>query len=272
MGNRIKFGVLVFTSTLVAAACGESSEHAAVVCGTGGIGGAGSAGHSAQGGTGMNGGGEPSDTPGGSATKGRESSGGDGAGARGDAGAQNQGGFHHTSEQLTLCGSRPLPDGVYCSAEAACEALECGAPWSLFDANGCARRNCSFGNPCPTGQRCVPAIVAGAFERACFREYDRCDDSRGSCSCHGFYWNEADGTSVGGCLPLAVCLPEPEFSAEHDCPIDGLNCDQLRLADTNLYEYLKSQFEVESGLMPAENKAMVQSCLDRVEARLFACH
>ena len=115
-----------------------------------------------------------------------------------------------------------------CSREDTCRVLECGAPWSLYDAQGCDRTECTETGTCPAGERCVPAPVLGKYDDPCFYHPDSCSIDEDECFCS--VWEE--------CIPLAVCLPIAEFPPERDCPIDDpMDCLALAQAVETLEAY-----------------------------------
>ena len=179
-------------------------------------------------------------------------------GASGGTPTENEAGTSgsgpHTTDPLVLCGNRFL---FYCSKEAVCATLGCGKPWSNFDADGCYRKDCSFGRTCDEGMRCVPAVLTD-FTQSCFADVDICDDASGTCTCDTF-----------GCYPKEVCVGANEFPPGAECNLEGLLCGDLQLALENIDAYIQSQFAEESGPMSKQAKAMVDACRARVIDSIF---
>jgi hypothetical protein len=150
-----------------------------------------------------------------------------------------------------------------CSHEETCRALECGAPWSLYDEEGCERTECTETATCRAGERCVPAPVLGKYDDPCFYHPDSCDLYEGECSCA--VWEE--------CLPLAVCLPVAEFPPERDCPIDDpMDCAALAGAVETLGVYRDGTEFFFPYDPPEALDASVESCAMRLARALqVAC-
>jgi hypothetical protein len=162
--------------------------------------------------------------------------------------------------QSALCGLQ-FAGGIYCSAEDTCRALDCGQPWSLYDEHGCARQECTSTGECPTGLRCVPAPVGGEFTRSCFQGYDSCDTASGACQCYQYL----------ECGSRAVCLSESAFPPDHDCPIAGLDCAELRQAAATVRDYLDQVDSLEFVVQPAQLTSMVDTCEQKIQQALSAC-
>jgi hypothetical protein len=177
------------------------------------------------------------------------------AGAPGGA-AGAPGGAAGSGEPTLLCGSATLAGDIYCSAEAACQALECGKPWSNYDANGCRRTQCQTATDCPEGSRCVPSAITGNFDAGCFADYDSCDDSSGACSCVRYE-----------CYRQALCVSERELPVGAECPIADLDCEALARADAGLRAY-EQNLEVDRDT-PTE--ADVVACQAKIAAALETC-
>ena len=154
-----------------------------------------------------------------------------------------------------------LVGGSDCSREETCQALECGAPWSIYDVGGCGRTECTETGVCPFGERCVPAPVLGKYDDPCFYHPDSCDNFGGPCACS--VWEE--------CLPLALCLPEGEFPPSRDCPIDApIDCVALSQAVETLEAY-RDGTEFIWPYEPAPVlSASVESCATRLADALQA--
>lgn len=192
--------------------------------------------------------------------------GGSGAdrGGLGAAPAAGGGGQIGTTPPITVCGSNTLAGGIQCSQAAFCEVLGCGKPWSLFDAEGCFRKVCEADEVCPSGQRCVPAPVAGKLDESCFSEYDSCEDSSGRCEC----------SQYEECGSRAVCLSEAEFPAESECPIEGLSCAALRSVAANLARYAEGDgffFPPAAGGAAGTVTDRIEACRTKVDGRLAGC-
>ena len=160
-----------------------------------------------------------------------------------------------------MCGSNTLAGGIYCSKNAFCEALECGKPWSLFDANGCARELCWSDDACANGSRCVPAPVAGKFDATCFEEYDSCEDSSGACECMPY----------PECGARALCLSVQEFPPESECPVESFSCAELSRTAVNLQAYADEEDFLVTSETSSAVKGRTEACRAKVNGLLASC-
>jgi hypothetical protein len=107
-----------------------------------------------------------------------------------------------------------------CSFDAACDAVQCGALWSPYDANLCRRALCHSSDECAMGERCVAPPLLGDFN--CYFDYfsdgHYAQSLQPDCSCR-FEPSE--------CAPRAYCLPAADYPPANDCPIAGMTCDDL---------------------------------------------
>ncbi len=205
-------------------------------------------------------GGSGSTTPAG----GRVSGGGTGgtigasAGDGGDGAVSGAAGSDGGSAGEPSCDEDLVPST--CSPEDTCEILECGAPWSFFDARHCRRTECTQTGTCSAGERCVPAPVLGKYDDSCSYGWDSCEhDAEGTCQC--IYYEE--------CAPLALCIPEDEFPPSRDCPIeDPMDCFGLSRAVAALEAYRDgTQFFFPYDPPPAL-AASVEACAERLATAL----
>jgi hypothetical protein len=174
-------------------------------------------------------------------------------GTSGDAGAGAGG--------ETTC--HPGPFDNECTRAVTCEIFECGAPWSLYDADGCERTQCTESGVCPTGQRCVPRPVLGRYDDPCFHGLDSCILIDGECDCA--YWEE--------CMPLALCVPIEEFPTERDCSFVGTDCAELMTAVETLEAYRDGTAFMPIGgpyQPPAPLAASVDACAEKLATLLQA--
>ncbi|MGC4094610.1 MAG: hypothetical protein QM756_43175 [Polyangiaceae bacterium] len=165
------------------------------------------------------------------------------------------------TDPVALCDGKTLLVGrIYCSAGEACALLECGKPWSLYDANGCRRSECWDAVPCRKGERCVVAATAGNWTKACYSDFDGCGPVDGACSCDQYE-----------CTPLGVCLPESEFPAERDCDVSALDCSELAQASANLVAYREALLFDGVYSESPDFSAQVAACQKKIGALLAAC-
>jgi hypothetical protein len=222
----------------------------------------GSAGASAETGGTPNGG-SPNATGG----RGGSAGGGDTSGSGGSAGSsfggEPSGGTSGDAGAAGEPSCRPGPLFNDCSRAATCEVFECGAPWSLYDAEGCERTQCTDSGSCPSGQRCVPRPVLGKYDDPCFHGPDSCYPSLGECDCS--YWEE--------CMPLALCVPIEEFPPERDCSFVGTDCVELTTAVETLEAYRDGTAFMPIGgpyEPPAPLAASVEACAEKLATLLQA--
>lgn len=227
-------------SVLAARCGGESVTHQSGTAGegpqSGGSGGKGGSGVGAAGGVGGNGTGTGAGASGGVGAAGGVGATGGVSGSMGGVGAP-MGGMMQVAgapqggtpnDPFAHCMVPPLIDGTTCSFEQTCEALDCGAPWSLQNDKGCLRTTCVTDGDCGLGALCVPAPVAGLFSDWLTAGCESCDLVDGGCSC----------TCLEGGPPRAVCLDRAAFPVEDQCPIAGLPCLELEDAGVVVADYL----------------------------------
>lgn len=169
-----------------------------------GSGGSGSSGGATDGGSGGSGSGGATD---GSASAGSDS-------GSGSSGSTGSGGSDGTAGDTAGGGACPPNDAFNCSAPVDCDAMDCGDPWSWFDADGCMRMPCQMGmDSCPDGERCyAPAMDGGCVGSTIF-----CEDSDMGCACGG-----TDDCGGSFCLPMDLPATCGGF-AGGACP-DGTEC------------------------------------------------
>jgi hypothetical protein len=252
-----------FSSFLLAGACsGETDDNAANGGTPGSAGGnVGYGGRVSAGNAGSAEAGAPSATGGADSAGGGSDAVAGGGAQSGDAGSPGSAGH---GPAINLCDGKTRFAGEnYCSEIDACAALDCGKPWSLYDANGCRRLDCTGGETCPQGQRCVLAALTGNFARSCFADVDGCEyqGSENSCSCVDYE-----------CVPTRICLPESDFPESHDCPIEGLDCAELAAAKAGLSAYranLLMVIEDPNAEVPGDDE--YRACHAKLDARLAEC-
>lgn len=100
-----------------------------------------------------------------------------------------------------------------CSFADTCKDLNCGAPWSDFDANGCRRATCTSSASCGQGERCVPSVL---YEPQCNPGvYERCSvESCGHCAC----------STSGDCNIVGFCFSVADYPTSGDCNVDPSDC------------------------------------------------
>jgi hypothetical protein len=190
---------------------------------SGGSGGKGAGGVGASGGVGATsmGGGETGGVGGGLAgTAGMPFGGTAGLGLAG----YSQGGI--PGDAFAHCTPRALQYGADCSFEDACEALECGAAWSLHREDGCPRTRCFSDMDCALEERCIAAPITGAYARGFSSGCVHCAYTEGVCSC----------ICSMDLSHRAVCLSMQEIPPA--CPVAGLNCADLETGITSFQDYL----------------------------------
>jgi hypothetical protein len=226
-GRRAGAIVVVALSALVVRCGGESKVNrpdgsAAQGPQTGGTGGTGVGG--SVGGVGG---------PGMGASGGRGGMGGAGGMGIGGTGASGQGGTMPAGmagamlDPFAHCMVPPLVEGTLCSFEETCGTLDCGKPWALQGADGCLRTACVGNADCAAGERCVPAVVAGAFDDWLTSGCESCEYVNGLCSC----------TCLEGGGKRAVCLDQQTLPAGGECPVDDFSCEELDLATSVVQGY-----------------------------------
>jgi hypothetical protein len=183
----------------------------------------------------------------------------DGSGGSGTAGTSGSGGMGGAClaevpqhDLGASCGSAEYATvATTCSFEDTCNDLNCGAPWSDFDANGCRRATCTSSATCGTGERCVPSVL---YEPQCNPGvYERCSvESCGHCACS----TSADCNIVGFCFSVA------DYPTSGDCNIALNDCTgaAARLA----YLELGNSFT-------ADAADAIDACAQRLHGILTAC-
>ncbi len=150
------------------------------------------------------------------------------------------------------CGSAEYATvATTCSFEDTCQDLNCGAPWSDFDANGCRRATCTSSDTCGTGERCVPSVL---YQAACNPStYERCSvESCGHCACS----TSADCNIVGFCFAVA------DYPASGDCNVDPSDC----AGAANRLAYL----EIDTSFT-GDAAAAINACAQRLHDMLEVC-
>lgn len=173
-------------------------------------------------------------------------------GSGGDAGCGEPGAagdpFAHCPS--TAFGDQPLSS---CTFEATCEALDCGALWSQFDETGCRRRECRAQADCSSGERCLPAVLAG--QTGCYSSvYEECEWYCGECFC----------SASEDCATVAFCQPAADFPPENDCPVADIACEELW--------YFRDRVETDFEKGYADDVTFsFDACLDAIEERSAEC-
>jgi hypothetical protein len=154
-------------------------------------------------------------------------------------------------EPFAHCAVPPLDLGTTCTFAAACDALECGKPWSLQGADGCLRGRCASDVDCDDGERCIPAPVAGQFADFLTVGCESCELVNGQCVCTCLESGEG---------LRAVCLARSEFPPSRDCPIDGFSCAALLDSGNVVRGYLDDETFVEL-------QEPLELCLEKIRDR-----
>jgi len=98
-----------------------------------------------------------------------------------------------------------------------CEWLDCGEPWSRFDANACFRPACRSSAECGPGERCAAVTLFG--QPPCVSS--SLTDLRVGSDC------ECNFGETGDCSDHGYCLAEAEHPAANDCETAGKTCTEL---------------------------------------------
>lgn len=179
-------------------------------------------------------------------------SGGTAAGSSGGHAAGGSGGTSGGGTGGSQCGGGTAGEGsggacnghYRCSLESLCCAEDCGAPTSLFDADGCSRDHCWSDGDCEQNKTCV---IQSMLRAGCIRgPVDLCevlDD--GSCSC----------VFAAVCHQGGLCMTDPP--AER-CPVPD-SCEELKGKIFSM-EYASPGLE-------GDALAQVESCLAAHQAR-----
>lgn len=171
-----------------------------------------------------------------------------GSGGAGGAGAPGgQAGECPAPERdpLDHCEVAPLGSRSECSFEDTCRGLSCGSPWSMHDEDGCLRRSCTSSDECDAGERCLPAPVAGRFDDCFGSGSDGCEYASGcDCSC----------SFLEDCVQRSVCVSEAEYpvGSAFECPVEGMDCDELSRAVEVVRGYILSPGG--DGAAPVDNR------------------
>jgi hypothetical protein len=158
-----------------------------------------------------------------------------------------------------MCPEPPLPFGTECSGADTCAALDCGSASSLFDEDGCLRRQCRSADDCAAGERCLPAPVA-LENRDCWPSgVEGCDESNGNgCECNVYE----------DCIERAVCVPAADFPTSDDCPTQDLTCAEVRSA----VDYVEAYIEPDDEPFADEPLEALEACHDAlIDAEPAAC-
>lgn len=142
-----------------------------------------------------------------------------------------------------------------CPFEQTCVALRCGQVGSQFDASGCRRQECQSDGDCGADERCMAPPLHGVFELC-------------SSSVYESVVNECDTCSVStsaDCGTPAFCESREEYPPADDCPIAGLGCNGLFVAQASVLGYLE-QWDEDSELFAA-----LSQCHDRIRDAREAC-
>ena len=83
------------------------------------------------------------------------------------------------SDDASGGGGASCPDHRFTCPPPGCTTGDCGGPLSLFDADGCPRKECTTSGICPDGRTCVRAGDFGA----CLPGTWGCDDQDQECAC-----------------------------------------------------------------------------------------
>lgn len=159
-------------------------------------------------------------------------------------------------DPLSHCPERTGQPKSNCPFDQTCVALRCGRVGSPFDASGCRRQECRSDGDCGDDERCVAPPLQGVFELCSSSVYEAVRNECTACSV----------VASADCATPAFCESRAEYPPEGDCPIAGLGCNGLFLAQASVLGYLESWDEDDSLFLPLEQ------CHDRIRDAREACY
>jgi hypothetical protein len=190
-----------------------------------------------------------------------------GVAGMGGAGVATTAGAGGTGGELGYCDEVPrwdigcIPNNEIvfestCSKAATCDALQCGAPWSMYDEQGCERSFCRSSDECATDERCLSPALVGRFE-ALPGYFEGCSVDACECFCsHDPFIYPGRG----------FCFPAAEYPPTSDCPVAGVAC-----ADAANGLRLVSQWLEDSDESTSDMREAMAACGVKLEQAVARC-